>query len=171
MGRRRREDVVGFRQGVEAAVPALRRYARALTRDAETADDLVQDTLVRALRSEHLFLGGDVRAWLYTILTNLNRNRLRSLARRPTITALADDDAPDMAGPEAGHRDIARALATLVDEQRTTLLLVVLEGLSYREVAEVHGVPIGTVMSRLSRARMQIKDYLDGKRPALRRIK
>ena len=161
----------GFRQGVEAAVPALRRYARALTRDAELADDLVQDTLVRALRSEHLFHGGDIRSWLYTILTNLNRNRLRSLARRPTITALDDNDAPDMAGPEAGGRDIERALAALVEDQRTVLLLVVLEGLSYREVAEVQGVPIGTVMSRLARARTQIKAYLDGERPALRRIK
>ena len=72
-----------FRQSIEACIPALRRYGRALTRDAETADDLVQDTLVRALRSEHLFHGGDVRAWMFTILTNLNRNRLRSLARRP----------------------------------------------------------------------------------------
>jgi RNA polymerase sigma-70 factor (ECF subfamily) len=161
----------GFQQGVEAAVPALRRYARALTRDAELADDLVQDTLVRALRSEHLFHGGDIRSWLYTILTNLNRNRLRSLARRPTITALDDNDAPDMAGPEAGGRDIERALATLVEDQRAALLLVVLEGLTYREVAQVQGVPIGTVMSRLARARMQIKAYLDGKRPALRRIK
>jgi RNA polymerase sigma-70 factor (ECF subfamily) len=104
-------------------------------------------------------------------LTNLNRNRLRSLARRPTITALGDNDAPDMAGPEAGGRDIARALATLVDDQRTALLLVVLEGLTYREVAEIQGVPIGTVMSRLARARMQIKACLDGTRPMLRRIK
>ena len=163
--------MAGFRQSVEATVPALRRYARALTHDAELADDLVQDTLVRALRSEHLFHGGDVRSWLYTILTNLNRNRLRSLARRPTITPIGDNDAPDMAGPEAGARDIERALAMLVDDQRTALLLVVLEGLSYREVAEVQGVPIGTVMSRLARARMQIKAYLDGGRPALRRIK
>ncbi len=163
--------MAGFRQGVEEAVPALRRYARALTRDAELADDLVQDTLVRALRSEHLFHGGDLRSWLYTILTNLNRNRLRSLARRPTMTAIKDDDAPDMAGPEAGGRDIERALATLVDDQRTALLLVVLEGLSYREVADIQGVPIGTVMSRLARARAQIKSYLDGARPALRRIK
>jgi RNA polymerase sigma-70 factor (ECF subfamily) len=154
-----------FHQDIEAAIPALRRYARALTRDAETADDLVQDTLVRALRSEHLFHGGDVRSWLYTILTNLNRNRLRSLARRPTLTPIEDNDAPDAAGPEAGGRDIERALALLVDEQRTALLLVVLEGLTYREVAEVQGVPIGTVMSRLARARVQIKTYLDGERP------
>ena len=77
-----------FRDGVQAAIPALRRYARALTRDAEIADDLVQDTLVRALRSEHLFHEGDVRSWLYTILTNLNRNRLRH-ARAPAA-ACAD---------------------------------------------------------------------------------
>ena len=161
--------MAGFRQSVQAAIPALRRYARALTRDAEIADDLVQDTLVRALRSEHLFQGEDVRSWLYTILTNLNRNRLRSLARRPTITVIEENDAP--IGPEGGGRDIERALATLVEDQRTTLLLVVLEGLSYREVADVQGVPIGTVMSRLSRARTQIKDFLDGKRSALRRVK
>ncbi len=160
-----------FRQKIEAAIPALRRYARALTRDADTADDLVQDTLVRALRSEHLFQGAEVRSWLYTILANLNRNRLRSLARRPPLSPIGDNDAPDLAGPEAGGRDIERALALLVEEQRTALLLVVLEGLSYREVAEVQGVPIGTVMSRLARARVQIKTYLEGGRPALRRVK
>ena len=160
-----------FAKDLEAAIPALRRYARALTRDAEIADDLVQDTLVRALRSQHLFHGGEVRSWLYTILTNLNRNRLRSLARRPATSPLGEADAPQVAGPEAGERDIERALASLVEDQRSALLLVVLEGLSYREVAEVQGVPIGTVMSRLSRARAQIKSYLDGERPALRRIK
>ena len=161
----------GFREGIQAATPALRRYARALTRDSEIADDLVQDTLVRALRSEHLFHGGDIRSWLYTILTNLNRNRLRSLARRPLLTPIEDSDAPDSSGPELGGRDIERALASLVEDQRVALLLVVLEGLSYREVAEVQGVPIGTVMSRLARARAQIKAYLEGERPALRRVK
>src|SRR6201988_3922101 len=90
-----RGNVSGFRPTVEAAIPALRRYARALTHDAELADDLVQDTLVRALRSEHLFHGGDIRSWLYTILTNLNRNRLRSLARRPTLMPMDENDAPD----------------------------------------------------------------------------
>src|SRR5947207_14363070 len=171
LAQRAGRDVDSFGQEIAGAIPALRRYARALTHNAETADDLVQDTLVRALRSEHLFHGGDVRSWLYTILTNLNRNRLRSLSRRPTLMPIEDNDAPDAAGPEAGGRDIERALALLVDEQRTALLLVVLEGLTYREVAEVQGVPIGTVMSRLARARMQIKAYLDGERPALRRIR
>src|SRR3974390_2555375 len=142
-----------FKKSVEATVPALRRYARALTRDADVAADLVQDTLGRALRSEHLFHGGEVRSWLYTILTNLNRNRLRSLARRPVMTLIGDDDAPDMSGPEAGRRHIGRAGASLVEDQRTALLLVVLEGLTYREVAEVQGVPVGTVMSRLGRGR------------------
>jgi RNA polymerase sigma-70 factor (ECF subfamily) len=160
-----------FRQSVEVTIPALRRYARSLTRDADLADDLVQDTLVRALRSEHLFHSGDVRAWMYTILANLNRNRLRSLARRPAMSSIEENDAPDLAGPEAGGRDIERALALLVEDQRQALLLVVLEGLSYREVADVQGVPIGTVMSRLARARAQIKNYLDGGRPALRRVK
>jgi RNA polymerase sigma-70 factor (ECF subfamily) len=159
-----------FQHQVQAAIPALRRYARALTRDVETADDLVQDTLVRALRSEHLFHGGDTRAWLYTILTNLNRNRLRSLSRRPVLTPIKDSDA-STAGPDSGGRDITRALDDLAEDQRSALLLVVLEGLTYREVAEVQGVPIGTVMSRLARARAQIKAYLDGERPALRRVK
>ncbi len=161
----------GFKEDVQAAIPALRRYARAVTRDADVADDLVQDTLVRALRSQHLFHGGELRSWLYTILINLNRNRLRTLARRPPVTAIGENDAPDTTGPEGGGRDIERALTGLVEEQRTALLLVVLEGLSYRQVAEVQGVPIGTVMSRLARARVQIKAFLDSERPVLRRVK
>jgi RNA polymerase sigma factor (sigma-70 family) len=159
-----------FHDDIESTIPALRRYARALTRDADIADDLVQDTLVRALRSERLFLGGDIRSWLYTILTNLNRNRRRSLAQRPQFTPLPET-AADASSTEAEGRDIARALAMLVEEQRSVLLLVMLEGLSYREVAEIQGVPIGTVMSRLARARAHVKASLDGERPALRRVK
>ena len=159
-----------FRDDIEAMIPALRRYARALARDADIADDLVQDTLVRALRSERLFLGGDIRSWLYTILTNLNRNRRRSLARRPQFTPLLDNNA-EPSGTEAEGRDIARALATLVEDQRSVLLLVMLEGLSYREVADIQGVPIGTVMSRLARARAHVKASLEGERPSLRRVK
>jgi len=159
-----------FRHSVEAMIPALRRYARALARDADIADDLVQDTLVRALRSEKLFLGGDLRAWLYTILTNLNRNRRRSLARQPQMMELYDT-AADASGTEAEGRDISRALATLAEDQRAVLLLVVLEGLSYRDVADIQGVPIGTVMSRLARARAHVKASLEGERPALRRVK
>jgi RNA polymerase sigma-70 factor, ECF subfamily len=163
--------MIAFRPSVEAMIPALRRYARALTRDADIADDLVQDTLVRALRSERLFHGGDIRSWLYTILTNLNRNRRRSLARRPSISPLNEDGEPGANGTEAEGRDIERALAGLVEEQRSALLLVVLEGLTYREVADIQGVPIGTVMSRLARARAHIKASIDGEKVMLRRVK
>jgi len=157
---------VNFRQMVEAEIPALRRYARAVARDGDIADDIVQDTLMRALRSEHLFQGDKIHSWLLTILINLNRNRLRSLARRPRISSIKENDASDFAGPEAGGRDIERALGTLTEDQRSALLLVVLEGLSYREVAKLQGVPMGTVTSRLARAREQIKTYLDGERRA-----
>jgi RNA polymerase sigma factor (sigma-70 family) len=160
-----------FSERVQAAIPALRRYARALTRDADVADDLVQDTLVRALRSEHLFQGEEVRSWLYTIMTNLNRNRRRSLARRPVLMSIDDNDVADGSGAHTGLRDIERALATLGEDQRAALLLVTLEGMSYRETAEVQGVAIGTVMSRLARARAQVKAFLDGERPVLRQVK
>src|SRR5258707_4504087 len=83
-----RAPMTAFRQSVEAMIPALRRYARALARDADIADDLVQDTLVRALRSARLFLGGDVRSWVYPILINIHKNRRRSLGRRPRCIAL-----------------------------------------------------------------------------------
>src|ERR1700732_4528296 len=117
-----------FRQSVEAMIPALRRYARALARDADVADDLVQDTLVRALRSERLFLGGDVRSWFYTILTNLNKNRRRSLSRRPQFMPLLDNN-PDARGTEAEGRDIARDLWALAEEERAGLVLRMLEGM------------------------------------------
>src|ERR1700744_6028553 len=162
--------MTAFRERVEAMIPALRRYARALTRDADIADDLVQDTLVRALRSERLSLGGEVRSWLYTILTNLNKNRRSSLARPPQFMPLLDNN-PDASGTQADCRDISRSLENLVEEQRAVLLLVMLEVLSYREVADIQGVPIGTVMSRLARARAHVKASLEGDRPALRRVK
>ena len=155
-------DSMNFTQMVEAEIPALRRHARTVTRDSDIADDIVQDTLVRALRFAHLFHGGNIRSWLHTILINLNRNRLRSLARRPPFSSINENDASDFAGPEAGGRDIERAIAALKKDQRDALLLVVLEGLSYREVAKLQGVPMGTVTSRLGRARAQIKAYLDG---------
>src|SRR5437588_11962463 len=144
--------MTAFRESVEARSPARRGHARALARDAEIADDLVQDTLVRALRSERLFLGGDVRSWLYTILTNLNKNRRRSLARRPQFMPLLANN-PDASGTEAEGRDIARALAPRAGEQRSVPPLVMVEGLGYREVADIQGVPIGTLMSRRARPR------------------
>src|SRR6267378_2315889 len=144
--------MTAFRQSVEAMIPALRRYARALARDADVADDLVQDTLVRALRSERLFLGGDVRSWLYTILTNLNKNRRRSLARRPQFMPLLENN-PDASGTEAEGRDIARALSTLVEEQRAVLLLLPLEALGLLAAAALHSLTTASGRSRLARLR------------------
>jgi DNA-directed RNA polymerase specialized sigma24 family protein len=96
-----------FRESVEAMIPALRRYARALTRDADIADDLVQDTLVRALRSERLFLGGDIRSWLYTILTNLNRNRRARY--RPRAGDAPGRTAFGVAAGDAGRAQLSRS--------------------------------------------------------------
>ncbi len=159
------------RRGLESLIPALRRFARALARDSETADDLVQDTLVRALRGEHLFHGGDLRTWTFTILLNLDRNRRRGLARKPFLAVIEDIDPAGPPGTDGTGRDIERGLVLLPQEQREVLLLVALEGLSYREAAEVQGVPIGTVMSRLSRARTALRTHLEGERPRLRQVK
>jgi RNA polymerase sigma-70 factor (ECF subfamily) len=163
-------DMTTVRRGLEPLIPALRRFARALARNSEAADDLVQDTLVRALRAEHLFHGGDLRTWLFTILLNLDRNRRRGLSRRPVLAVIEDVDPAAPPASDGSGRDIERGLALLPTEQREALLLVTLEGLSYREAAEIQGVPIGTVMSRLSRARSALCVHLDGKLPQLRRV-
>jgi RNA polymerase sigma-70 factor (ECF subfamily) len=160
--------MTAVRRGIEPLIPALRRFARALSRDAETADDLVQDTLVRALRAEHLFHGGDLRTWLFTILLNLDRNRRRGLSRRPVLAVIEDVDPAGEPGSDGTGRDIERGLSLLPAEQREVLLLVALEGMSYREAADVQGVPIGTVMSRLSRARTTLRTHIDGEMPKLR---
>jgi RNA polymerase sigma-70 factor (ECF subfamily) len=162
--------MTAVRHGLEPLIPALRRFARALARNSETADDLVQDTLVRALRGEHLFHGGDLRTWLFTILLNLDRNRRRSLSRKPFLAVIEDVDPAGDPGADGCARDIERGLSLLPPEQREVLLLVTLEGLSYREAADSQGVPIGTVMSRLSRARTTLREHLEGELPQLRRV-
>ena len=150
-----------FEKSVEATIPALRRYARALTQDSEIADDLVHNTLLQAIRSKRQFHGGVVLGWLYAVLTDLNSDRLRLLARQPTFSPSSRDLSSD-AEPDAGGSDIESALSALVDDQRTALLLVVLEGLTYREVAEVQGVSISIVTSHLAAARGAIKNILEG---------
>lgn len=162
--------MTAVRRGIEPLIPALRRFARALSRDSDTADDLVQDTLVRALRAEHLFHGGDLRTWMFTILLNLDRNRRRGLSRRPVLAVIEEVDPPGEPGSDGTARDIVRGLALLPAEQREVLLLVALEGMSYREAADVQGVPIGTVMSRLSRARNTLRTHIDGDMPHLRSV-
>ncbi|GLK74524.1 sigma-70 family RNA polymerase sigma factor [Ancylobacter dichloromethanicus] len=147
---------------IEPLIPALRRYARALMRERAAADDLVQDCLERAISRWHQRRpNDDARAWIFTILHNLAMTRLRRSAQRPVHVALDDADAANLslAAPQEDglrHRELLAALARLPDEQRTVLLLVTVEELSYAETARVLDVPIGTVMSRLSRARERL---------------
>lgn len=160
---------------IETQIPALRRYAYALTRDTETADDLVQDCLERALSRWRLHRpGGDLRAWLFAILRNLFIDRYRVSRRRGETAPLDEISAatPPMQDAMLGVGDILAALDRLPEEQRSLLLLVGVEDLSYDEAAKVLGVPIGTIMSRLSRARERLRKTLEtGRAPHLRRIK
>jgi RNA polymerase sigma-70 factor (ECF subfamily) len=151
---------------IEENIPRLRRYARALTGSREAADDLVQDTLERALSRARLFRpGASARPWLFSIMHNLFVNQVRSAAARRS--APSDGDPPEPVSHESAQdglavRDIARALERLPAEQREVLLLVALEDLSYRETASVVGVPVGTVMSRLARGRERLRQLLAG---------
>lgn len=162
---------------VEPQIPALRRYAFALTRDHHLADDLVQDCLERAVGRWYLRRpDGDVRAWLFAILHNLFVSGLRHGRGRFRHESLDDDGAgPDVPGGQEGAllgRDILRAVGALPVDQRAVLLLVGVEGLSYEAASRVLGVPLGTVMSRLSRAREAVRRHIEGDRPtALRRVK
>lgn len=144
-------------------IPRLRRYARALTGDAARADDLVQDCVERAWRKFHLFRrGSDLRAWLFTIMHNLHVSTVRRASSRPSVVSLAEWDGDRIVKPAQESaveaRGVIRALAQLPLEQREVILLVGLEGLSYQEVAKVAGIPIGTVMSRLSRGRQRLRE-------------
>ncbi len=162
---------------LEPQIPSLRRYAWALLRNNEAADDLVQDTLERAITRWHLRRrDGDLRSWLFAIERNLFLGSIRQRNRRgPHIGTEALED---MAAAEPvqdgafGMRDVLSGLDTLPEEQRSVLLLVVVEDLSYEDAARILGVPTGTVMSRLSRARERMRNFMNGGQGAvLRRIK
>lgn len=153
-------------------IPNLRRYARALVGDRDGADDLVQDTLERAWAKLHLYRRGtDLRAWLFTVMHNVHVNRVR--ATRPVDPL--DEEMPELAqrGTQSDGllvRDLDRAIARLPADQRAVLLLVTLEEMSYEEVARTLGIPIGTVMSRLSRAREKLRTMMLGQ-PATTKLK
>lgn len=163
---------------VEPLIPALRRYARALLRDREDADDLVQDVLERALvRWHQRRRSASVRAWLFTILHNLAMDRLRQRARRGTAETLDAVPEAQLAHPAGQESAVARAdiltlVAALPEEQRSVLLLIAVEDLSYAEAATVLDVPQGTIMSRLSRARERLRRMMEGEsamtQPALK---
>ena len=153
-------------------IPRLRRYARALVGDRATADDLVQDTLERAWAKLHFYRRGtDLRAWLFTVMHNVHVNRVRA----SRVTDTLDDEMPELAQrPAQGDallvRDLDRAITRLPDEQRAVLLLVTLEEMSYEQVARTLGIPIGTVMSRLSRAREKLRAMMLGQ-PVIAKLK
>ena len=148
-------------------IPRLRRYARALAGDRIAADDLVQDTLERAWSKFHLYRRGtDLRAWLFTVMHNVYVNQLR--AARPA--APLDEDMLELAqAPREIDglvlRDLDLAIRRLPPDQREVLLLVALEDMSYDETAGTLGIPIGTVMSRLARAREKLRAMLSGLPP------
>ena len=165
-----------FLDQIEALIPALRRYARALTGNADRADDLVQDSLERALRKRHLWRPqGSLRGWMFRILLNIYRNDLRrqSVAPHEPLDELPFEPAATSSQADRfALADIARALRQIPAEQKEALLLVALEGMSYAEAAKTLDIPIGTLMSRLSRARATLKILTDeDQKPRLRTVK
>src|SRR6185503_7977792 len=154
-----------FNHLLEEQIPRLRRYARALTRNIERADDLVQDTLVRAIAKQHLWQAGtNLRAWLFTLMHNQNVNDVRRANREGGNVDVDDMSSVLVANtdPTASRqlRELERALNCLPLEQRESILLVGLEGLRYDEAASILGVPIGTVRSRLSRGREALRKLM-----------
>ncbi len=144
-------------------IPRLRRYARALMRgDVQAADDLVQDCLERALSRLSLWRRqSDLRAWLFTIMHNLYVNRVRYSALRTRTEEAGEFAASEGIGPSS-FLDMERAMNALSGDQREIILMVTLEGMSYQQVATILGVPEGTVMSRLGRARATLRRLLSG---------
>jgi RNA polymerase sigma-70 factor, ECF subfamily len=161
-----------FARLLEAEIPRLRRYARALTRDVTRADDLVQSCLARAVTKRHLWEPGtDLRAWLFTILHNQHVNDVRRSIREGANVALDEARAVTVQSNAIAAlelRDLETALGKLAHEQRQVILLVGLEGMAYEEVAAILQIPVGTVRSRLSRGRDQLRRLL-GMEPELAR--
>ena len=143
-------------------IPNLRRYARALLGDRHLADDLVQDTLERAVRKFHLWQPGDLRAWLFSIMHNVFVNQLK--ARKIVPSQEVDETFAGATTPGwvTDVHDLERALVKLSAEQREVVLMVGLEDMSYEEVSRSLGIPIGTVMSRLSRGREKLRRIVNG---------
>lgn len=162
---------------LEVHIASLRRYARALLRNRVDAEDLVQEALARAIaRADTFKAGTNLRAWLFTILHNVHVNQVRSRASRPDEVPMEAVESRLTTAPRQEERvevrEMMRVIEELPEEQRQVLLLVALEGLKYDEVADALGIPIGTVMSRLSRARDAVRAKLANEGSVtLRRVK
>ena len=162
-----------LRDAIACEIPSLRRYARVLCRDFDEADDLVQECLLRAIGKLHLFNPGtNLRAWLFTILRNLflNRSRREDIERNWTaeqVSAVLGGDTTDAVQP---HRvalvEVSAHLEALPKAMRELLMIVAIDGMSYEEAAAVLEVPVGTVRSRLSRARQALLALQDGRAAA-----
>jgi RNA polymerase sigma-70 factor, ECF subfamily len=158
--------VADFHNLIKREIPRLRRYARALTRSGDRADDLVQETLLRAIAKSHLWqTGTDIRAWLFTILHNQYVNTVRRAMREGSTIDIEQMSSSLVAttDPTASCqlRELERALACLPGEQREVILLVGLEGMSYETAAQVLSVPVGTVLSLLSHGRDALRRLMD----------
>jgi len=161
-----KSDSAAFRADLVAAIPALRSFARGLCGNRDLADDLAQEAMVKAWAAQDSYRQGtNFKAWLYTIL----RNHFYSLSRRASRFAAWDPDlaaralvTPADQGTALHFADLERGLGMLPTEQREALMLITAQALSYEEAAEVMGCAVGTIKSRVSRARSALTQFLDG---------
>lgn len=161
---------MNFLDEIEAMIPALRRYARALAQDRAVADDLVQDCLERALQQRDSWRGsGSLRGWMFRILLNLHRDGRR---RTSHLVVVPDAPEPSRPGGQEGHlalREVQAAVQRLPEDQRRALLLVALEGMTLAEAAAALDIPEGTLVSRLGRARAALREMTGRETPRERR--
>lgn len=167
------EFMSDFTQQLEAILPRLRQYALVLTKDSGAADDLVQSTVLRGLENAHLWMPGtDLRAWLFTIMHNFFVSEVRRSSRNPVLlmNAVAGQQcSPPSQEGRLTLRDLDRALARLPKAQLEIIMMIGLEGMSYEDAGRALGIPLGTVRSRLSRAREMLRILMGlehGRRPS-----
>lgn len=156
------------RKAILDEIPRLRRYSRALLRNSDSADDLVQDCLERALsKLDNWSTGDSPRRWLFTIMHNIFLDRMRRDKRRGESAMLSLDESEALSVPaqqveNAASREVLDALQSISPDRRAAILIVAVEGFSYTEASEILGVPAGTLMSRISRGREDLRQLLDG---------
>jgi RNA polymerase sigma-70 factor, ECF subfamily len=160
-------DQVKLRDELVKWIPNLRAFALSITQSAQHSDDLVQDTLVKALSNLDKFeMGTNLRAWLFTILRNSFYNEIRHKKYHQTVAlGEIDPEAIELRATQEKYmefQDVLKGLSRLVPEQREAIILIAAEGLSYEEAAAICNCPVGTVKSRLSRARRRLEDYANG---------